>query len=111
MCEKCVEINKRLYPDLGEGAELHVREIKDTLFNAPHSMDGIRFVQDRVVDYLGPEGVETRNELHAIYIPWTDLLELLLELGQCYTNECPQVVKMADAVRMHIQGWFGENES
>lgn len=110
MCEKCVEINKRLYPDLGEGAELHVREIKDTFFSAPHSMAGIRFVQDRTVDYMGPEGVETRNELHAVYIPWEDVLELILELGQAYREQCPAEIKRQDAIKKFLQGWF-DNDS
>lgn len=109
MCERCIEINKRLYPDLGENSQLHVREIKDTFFNAPHSMDGIRFIQDRIVDYMGPEGVETRNELHAVYIPWDDLLELILELGRAYTDEAPDQVKACDAMRMQLRGWFNND--
>jgi hypothetical protein len=106
MCERCENINKRLYPDLGEGAELHIREIRDTILNAPHAMNMIRIVQDRTVDYMGPEGVEVRTELHAVYIPYETLLELILDLGQIYTEKAPHDVKVTDAMKMHISGWF-----
>ena len=106
MCQKCVDLSKKLYPDLGEGSSLFVKEIKDTVFNAPHGMDGIRFVQDRTVEYMGMEGVEVREETHAIYIPWTDLLHLILNLGAMYTEEAPEEIKIADAFRMRLGGWF-----
>lgn len=110
MCEKCAKLNKELYPDLGESSSLFVKEIKDTVWSAPHGMDGLRFVQQRTVEYMGMEGVEVREETQCIYIPWSDLLEMILSLGQTYREEAPDNIKLIDAFRMRMQGWF-DNDS
>lgn len=75
MCRVCGNNEHKLYPDLGPGSMLHVN-IHDTVVSADKDQ-GLRILQNRHVDYMGPVGVDSREETHAIYIGWADLQEVL----------------------------------
>jgi hypothetical protein len=51
-------------------------KIKDTVVSADRTQ-GLRILQNRHVDYMGPEGVESREETHCIYVGWPDVEEVM----------------------------------
>jgi hypothetical protein len=75
MCRVCGDNEHKLYPDLGKGSMLQIK-IHDTVVSADKTQ-GIRILQNRTVDYMGPEGVLSREETHCIYVGWPDVEEVM----------------------------------
>lgn len=75
MCRVCGDNEHKLYPDLGPGSMLQTH-IHNTVVSADKDQ-GLRILQNRTVDYMGPEGVETREETHCVYVGWPDVKEVV----------------------------------
>jgi hypothetical protein len=75
MCEQCKNNEPDMYPDLGKGAmmDIHVKK----LWVTADKEQGMRIAQKRHVTYMGPEGVESRDETQCIYVGWNDLEETI----------------------------------
>lgn len=75
MCDSCKSNEPKLYPDLGPGSMLQIK-IEDTIVSADRDQ-GLRILQKRHVDYMGPIGVESREETQCVYVGWADVEEVL----------------------------------
>ncbi len=78
MCDLCKKNEDSMYPDLGQGASMYI-DIDNTWFTALRGR-GIRIAQKRTVDYMGPEGVEKREETQCVYIGWDDVEDTLKKM-------------------------------
>lgn len=78
MCEQCSKREPELYPDLGPGSMMDIK-IEQTMVTGD-ATQGIRILQKRKVDYMGPEGIESREETQCVYIGWFDLHPLFHDI-------------------------------
>lgn len=95
MCDDCRDFNEKKYPDLGSGSMLSP-ELHETGMNADAEL-GLRIWQTRKVSYMGPEGVESREEVECIYLPWHSIIsQVLPDMMELYSRACPMSQQLLD---------------
>lgn len=95
MCDGCRDFNEKLYPDMGDGSSLEINRIEYTGFNAD-PRNGIRIAQERDVTYMGMDGVQSRHEIHCVYLPWDKIIDFVTDSMILYGKAAPEEVQMND---------------